>query len=255
MKKGLILFSAVLLSCSVQAGSTVRVYAAASLSNAVTEIARRYEKQYPSIKVMLVFAASSSLARQIETGAPVDIFFSADQDWMNYLVKKQKIARSQVIKPLLTNELVLIIPLQRQQSFQASSQFNFAQSFQGYVCTGQMESVPAGKYAKQSLTRLGWLNQLRGRIVGTDSVRSTLAFVERGECQVGIVYRTDALMSKKVKISGVFPARTHRPIVYPIALTRQGQKNQAAVQFSKFIQTSPRARQIFQKYGFKLKVG
>ena len=135
MKKGLILFSAVLLSCSVQAGSTVRVYAAASLSNAVTEIARRYEKQYPSIKVVLVFAASSSLARQIETGAPADIFFSADQDWMNYLVKKQKIARSQV-KPLLTNELVLIIPLQRQQSFQASSQFNFAQSFQGYVCTG-----------------------------------------------------------------------------------------------------------------------
>ena len=134
MKKGLILFSAVLLSCSVQAGSTVRVYAAASLSNAVTEIARRYEKQYPSIKVVLVFAASSSLARQIETGAPADIFFSADQDWMNYLVKKQKIARSQV-KPLLTNELVLIIPLQRQQSFQASSQFNFAQSFQGYVCT------------------------------------------------------------------------------------------------------------------------
>ena len=102
MKKGLILFSAVLLSCSVQAGSTVRVYAAASLSNAVTEIARRYEKQYPSIKVVLVFAASSSLARQIETGAPADIFFSADQDWMNYLVKKQKIARSQV-KPLLTN--------------------------------------------------------------------------------------------------------------------------------------------------------
>ena len=164
MKKGLILFSAVLLSCSVQAGSTVRVYAAASLSNAVTEIARRYEKQYPSIKVVLVFAASSSLARQIETGAPADIFFSADQDWMNYLVKKQKIARSQV-KPLLTNELVLIIPLQRQQSFQASSQFNFAQSFQGYVCTGQMESVPVGKYAKQSLTNLKWLKGLQGRII------------------------------------------------------------------------------------------
>ena len=137
MKKGLILFSAVFLSCSIQAGSTVRVYAAASLSNAVTEIARRYEKQYPSIKVVLVFAASSSLARQIQTGAPADIFFSADQDWMNYLVKKQKIARSQV-KPLLSNELVLISLLQRQQSFQASSQFNFAQSFQGYVCTGQM---------------------------------------------------------------------------------------------------------------------
>lgn len=251
MKKGLILFSAVLLSCSVQAGSTVRVYAAASLSNAVTEIARRYEKQYPSIKVVLVFAASSSLARQIETGAPADIFFSADQDWMNYLVKKQKIARSQV-KPLLTNELVLIIPLQRQQSFQASSQFNFAQSFQGYVCTGQMESVPVGKYAKQSLTNLKWLKGLQGRIVETDSVRSALAFVERGECQAGMVYKTDALQSKKVKIAGVFPAHTHSPIVYPIALTEQGSKNADAVSFMRFMSQHTEAKKIYQHYGFKL---
>ena len=251
MKKGLILFSAVLLSCSVQAGSTVRVYAAASLSNAVTEIARRYEKQYPSIKVVLVFAASSSLARQIETGAPADIFFSADQDWMNYLVKKQKIATSQV-KPLLTNELVLIIPLQRQQSFQASSQFNFAQSFQGYVCTGQMESVPVGKYAKQSLTNLKWLKGLQGRIVETDSVRSALAFVERGECQAGMVYKTDALQSKKVKIAGVFPAHTHSPIVYPIALTEQGSKNADAVNFMRFMSQHTEAKKIYQHYGFKL---
>ena len=251
MKKGLILFSAVLLSCSVQAGSTVRVYAAASLSNAVTEIARRYEKQYPSIKVVLVFAASSSLARQIETGAPADIFFSADQDWMNYLVKKQKIARSQV-KPLLTNELVLIIPLQRQQSFQASSQFNFAQSFQGYVCTGQMESVPIGKYAKQSLTNLKWLKGLQGRIVETDSVRSALAFVERGECQAGMVYKTDALQSKKVKIAGVFPAHTHSPIIYPIALNEQGSKNADAVNFMRFMSQHTEAKKIYQHYGFKL---
>ena len=251
MKKGLILFSAVFLSCSVQAGSTVRVYAAASLSNAVTEIARRYEKQYPSIKLVLVFAASSSLARQIETGAPADIFFSADQDWMNYLVKKQKIARSQV-KPLLSNELVLISPLQRQQSFQASSQFNFAQSFQGYVCTGQMESVPVGKYAKQSLTNLKWLKGLQGRIAGTDSVRSALAFVERGECQAGIVYKTDALQSKKVKIAGVFPAHTHSPIVYPIALTQQGSKNADAVKFMRFMGQHTEAKKIYQHYGFKL---
>lgn len=251
MKKGLILFSAVFLSCSIQAGSTVRVYAAASLSNAVTEIARRYEKQYPSIKLVLVFAASSSLARQIETGAPADIFFSADQDWMNYLVKKQKIARSQV-KPLLSNELVLISPLQRQQSFQASSQFNFAQSFQGYVCTGQMESVPVGKYAKQSLTNLKWLKGLQGRIVGTDSVRSALAFVERGECQAGIVYKTDALQSKKVKIAGVFPAHTHSPIVYPIALTQQGGKNADAVKFIRFMSQHTEAKKIYQHYGFKL---
>ena len=232
----------------------VKIYAAASLSNAIADIAKQYQAQNPDIKIVPVFGASSALAKQIEAGAPSDLYFSADVDWMNYLVQKQKIPAKQVFN-MLSNDLVLITPKAVNMQFKAVPQFNFAKAFKGHLCTGQMESVPAGKYAKQSLTRLGWLNQLRGRIVGTDSVRSTLAFVERGECQVGIVYRTDALMSKKVKISGVFPARTHRPIVYPIALTRQGQKNQAAVQFSKFIQTSPRARQIFQKYGFKLKVG
>ena len=117
-----------------------------------------------------------------------------------------------------------------------------------------MESVPVGKYAKQSLIKMNWLNSLNGRIVGTDDVRSALAFVERGECQVGIVYKTDALISKKVKIIGAFPANSHSPIVYPLALTVQGQNNVDAVKFIKFVKTSPQARQTFQKYGFKLKV-
>ena len=249
-----VLLTGVLLTSPMLYAETVKIYAAASLTNAITDISRLYEQQHQDIQIVPVFAASSVLAKQIAAGASSDLFFSADLDWMNDLIKKQKIQIGQ-IRPMLLNELVLISSIQQKNQFKMSADFNFAKAFQGYLCTGQMESVPAGKYAKQSLTRLGWLNQLRGRIVGTDSVRSTLAFVERGECQVGIVYRTDALMSKKVKISGVFPARTHRPIVYPIALTRQGQKNQAAVQFSEFIQTSAQARQIFQKYGFKLKVG
>ena len=249
-----VLLTGVLLTSPMLYAETVKIYAAASLTNAITDISRLYEQQHRDIQIVPVFAASSVLAKQIAAGASSDLFFSADLDWMNDLIKKQKIQIGQ-IRPMLLNELVLISSIQQKNHFKMSADFNSAKAFQGYLCTGQMESVPAGKYAKQSLTGLGRLNQLRGRIVGTDSVRSTLAFVERGECQVGIVYRTDALMSKKVKISGVFPASTHRPIVYPIALTRQGQKNQAAVQFSEFIQTSPRARQIFQKYGFKLKVG
>ena len=250
-----VLLTGVLLTSPMLYAETVKIYAAASLTNAITDISRLYEQQHRDIQIVPVFAASSVLAKQIAAGASSDLFFSADLDWMNDLIKKQKIQIGQ-IRPMLLNELVLISSIQQKNHFKMSADFNFAKAFQGYLCTGQMESVPAGKYAKQSLTGLGWLKPLRGRIVGTDSVRSTLAFVERGECQVGIVYRTDALiMSKKFKISGVFPASTHRPIVYPIALTRQGQKNQAAVQFSEFIQTSPRARQIFQKYGFKLKVG
>lgn len=248
-----ILFIGMLLISGLTHAETVKIYAAASLTNAITDISKLYQQQHRNIRIIPVFGASSVLARQIAAGAESDIFISADIEWMHDLLKKQKISIGQ-IRPLLLNELVLISPIQQKNHFRISADFNFAKAFQGYLCTGQMESVPAGKYAQQSLTRLGWLNPLRGRIVGTDSVRSTLAFVERGECQVGIVYRTDALMSKKVRISGVFPASTHRPIVYPIALTRQGQKNQAAIQFSEFIQTSPRARQIFQKYGFKLKV-
>lgn len=230
---------------------TVKVYAAASLTNAVTDIAKVYEKQNPEIKIVPVFGASSALAKQIEAGAPSDIFFSADQDWMNYLVQKQKIQHNQV-KPFLFNQLVLISPVQSKQQFKTVPQFNFAQSFQGRLCTGQMESVPAGKYAKQSLIKLNWLDSLNGRIVGTDDVRSALAFVERGECQVGIVYKTDALISKKVKISGVFPRISHQPIVYPIALTEQGQNNPSAVKFNQYLKENPQAKKILLQYGFTL---
>ena len=155
-------------------------------------------------------------------------------------------------KALLSNQLVLISPKKLNIAFKAQPNFNFAQSFKGHVCTGQMESVPAGKYAKQSLIKLNWLDSLKGRIVGTDDVRSALAFVERGECDVGIVYKTDALISKKVKVIGTFPENSHHPILYPLALTQQGEKNGDAVQFEKFVKSSPQAKIIFQKYGFSI---
>ena len=191
------------------------------------------------------------MAKQIEAGAKSDLFFSADVDWMNYLIKKQMITQNKS-KALLSNQLVLISPKKLNIAFKAQPNFNFAQSFKGYVCTGQMESVPAGKYAKQSLIKLNWLDSLKGRIVGTDDVRSALAFVERGECDVGIVYKTDALISKKVKVIGTFPENSHHPILYPLALTQQGEKNGDAVQFEKFVKSSPQAKIIFQKYGFSI---
>ena len=251
MKKSLF-FSVCLASIfSAAHADTVKIYAAASLTNAISDIEKIYEKQHPKTDVVAVFGASSALAKQVEAGASSDLFFSADLDWMNYLVKKQ-IIQANKAKPLLFNQLVVISPKNLNIPFKAQSNFDFAQSFKGYVCTGQMESVPAGKYAKQSLTKLNWLDQLKGRIVGTDDVRSALAFVERGECDVGIVYKTDALISQKVKIIGTFPANSHSPIVYPLALTRQGVQNKEAVQFEKFIQKSTQAKAIFQKYGFRL---
>jgi molybdate transport system substrate-binding protein len=248
----IILFGiAALLTVTAQAG-TVKVYAAASLTNALTDISKLYQTQYPQSKIVPVFGASSALAKQVEAGANSDIYFSADLDWMNYLLQKQKVSPQQV-KPFLFNQLVVISPRQTKITFQAQPQFNFAHSFQGHLCTGQMESVPAGKYAKQSLSKLGWLNGLKGRMVGTDDVRAALAFVERGECSVGIVYKTDALMSQKVKIIGTFPENTHQPIIYPIALTRQGVTNKEAVQFEHFVRTHHTAKQIFQRYGFVVK--
>ena len=244
---GVVLFSL----CNLTQAETVKVYAAASLTNAISDIAVIYEKQHPQTDIVPVFGASSALAKQIEAGAKSDLFFSADVDWMNYLIKKQIIDENKS-KALLSNQLVLISPKKLNIAFKAQPNFNFAQSFKGYVCTGQMESVPAGKYAKQSLIKLNWLDSLKGRIVGTDDVRSALAFVERGECDVGIVYKTDALISKKVKVIGRFPENSHHPILYPLALTQQGEKNGDAVQFEKFVKSSPQAKIIFQKYGFSI---
>lgn len=250
MKK--IIFATALLSvCSLLQAETVKVYAAASLTNAMNDIAKIYQKQYPQKNIVTIFGASSALAKQVESGASSDIFFSADVDWMNYLINKKMISGNKT-EALLSNQLVAISPQSLNIIFKAQPTFNFAQSFKGHLCTGQMESVPAGKYAKQSLIKLNWLDSLKGRIVGTDDVRSTLAFVERSECAVGIVYKTDALISQKVKIIGVFPEASHHPIIYPIALTKQGEKNLDAIQFEKFIKSSPQAKSIFQKYGFNI---
>ncbi|MGR3976648.1 molybdate ABC transporter substrate-binding protein [Acinetobacter sp. 1207_04] len=249
--KNLMIGVALFSLCNLTQAETVKVYAAASLTNVISDIAVVYKKQHPQTDIVPVFGASSALAKQIEAGAKSDLFFSADVDWMNYLIRKQMITENKS-KALLSNQLVLISPKKLNIAFKAQPNFNFAQSFKGHVCTGQMESVPAGKYAKQSLIKLNWLDSLKGRIVGTDDVRSALAFVERGECDVGIVYKTDALISKKVKVIGTFPENSHHPILYPLALTKQGEKNGDAVQFEKFVKSSPQAKIIFKKYGFSI---
>ena len=230
---------------------TVKLYAAASLTNAMNDIVKAYEKQNPQTDVIAVYGASSALEKQVEAGAKSDLFFSADLDWMNYLIQK-KIVNANQAKLILYNQLVVISPKNLNVPFKAQNNFNFSKAFKGHLCTGQMESVPAGKYAKQSLIKLNWLDSLKGRIVGTNDVRSALAFVERGECEVGIVYKTDALISQKVKIIGTFPENSHHPIVYPIALTQQGEQNADAVKFSNFVKTNPQAKAVFKKYGFSI---
>lgn len=251
--KALALLTSVVVVSSMHSAlaGTVKVYAAASLTNAMTDIAKQYQQLHPTTQIVPVYGASSALAKQIEAGAPADIFFSADEKWMRYLVDKNLIDAKQV-RPLLGNELVVISPKGKGFVYQATPTFNFAGAFKGHLCTGQMESVPVGRYAKESLTNLGWLGPLQGRIVGTDDVRAALSFVERGECDAGIVYATDAKISNKVQVVGHLPAPSHQPIIYPVALTKQTTANGEAALVAKYIENSAAAKAVFVKYGFSV---
>lgn len=235
----------VLCTSPSRAEDAVRVYAAASLTNAIGEISTAWE-QTGHPKPTLVFAASSALAKQVENGAPADLFVSADRKWMDYLAQRKKIDPASRVD-LLGNELVLIVPKGRTIPVTLDKRFDLAGAFKGKVCTGEPDVVPVGTYAKQALTSYGWWTALAPRVVGTDDVRTAQAFVERGECPLGIVYATDAAISNKVDIVGRFPAGTHDPIVYPFAVVAG-----AGFQAGPYLEylRSDAAQRIFKKYGF-----
>jgi molybdate transport system substrate-binding protein len=193
------------------------------------------------------YAASSVLARQIEAGAKADIFFSADEEWMGYLQSRGLVDPASR-KALLTNKLVLIAPLSSTVELKIERGFGLVQALGGKrLSTGDPDSVPVGKYARSALTTLGVWNDVADRLVRADNVRTALLFVERNEAPLGIVYLTDALIDKKVRVVGTFPANTHSPIVYPVALTRTA--SPAAAQFVAYL-ASPEAARVFEKYGF-----
>lgn len=226
------------------AQDSITVYAAASLTDVMAAIEAQYEKQN-KIQIKTSYAGSSTLAKQIEAGAPANLFISADEQWMNYLQNKKLVKSSERVN-LLGNRLVLITPKQQPLKIQMNKNFNLGSVITGKVCTGDTKSVPVGKYAKQSLTALGWWNQLEPKLVETADVRAALNFVARGECQVGIVYATDAAINKNVIISGVFPENTHTPIIYPIGIVKN---NMNTMKFYHFLQ-GDQAKAIFKQYGF-----
>lgn len=231
---------------SIAFAGEVKLYAAASLTDALTELSAAYEATQPEINIKTSFAGSSTLAKQIEHGASADIFISADNDWGDYLFKRGFLA-NESRKKLLRNELVLIAPLASDLNIAWEPAFNFSAAFTGRLCTGDTAFVPVGKYAKQALTYYGWWDKTSARIVGTEDVRTALAFVERAECSLGIVYKTDAQLSKKVKVVATFPAVSHTPIEYPGALTKSAGAEAKA--FWMFLQ-SDQAKVIFTRYGF-----
>jgi molybdate transport system substrate-binding protein len=225
---------------------SIVVFAAASLTDALQELGDDFTKS-AGIAVKFSFAASSTLARQIESGAPADVFVSADTEWMDYL-QARNLVQPASRRELLGNSLVLVAPAASTLTLTIEPHFALAAALgKGRLATGDPDSVPVGRYAKAALTSLGVWDAVEPRLVRADNVRAALAFVDRNEVPLGIVYKTDALVDKGVRIVDTFPTGTHPPITYPIAL-KVGAKNQAG-RFADYLHT-PGADAVFVKYGF-----
>lgn len=235
---------------TAQAQEKIVLFAAASLKNALEDIAEDYAKG-KDLKIVVAAAASSALSRQIEEGAEADIFISADEAWMNRLAQKKRLARS-LRRDLLGNSLVLIAPLQSSISLPPLGENTPWQSLleneNDFLAVGDPSHVPAGIYAKEALTKLGAWAFFSKRIAKTASVRAALALVERGECPVGAVYLTDALISKKVKVIGVFPPSSHEKILYPLAVVKD--RDRKSVRDFYFYLQGSEAKSVFERYGF-----
>ena len=224
------------------------VFAAASLTNVLDEVGPAYTTETGQ-PVKFSYAASSTLARQLEAGAQADIFFSADTEWLDYL-QTRNLINIATRANLLSNRLVLIAPANSTMKLQIKPGFALAAALGNErLSMGDPDSVPAGKYALAALTSLGVWNDVSSKVVRADSVRSALAFVDRGEAPLGIVYATDAQIDKNVRIVDTFPTDTHPPIVYPIALTAQA--DASAAKFVAFLR-GPTGQAAFKKYGFIL---
>lgn len=223
------------------------VFAAASLTNVLDEIGTVYTQQTGQ-PVKFSYAASSALARQIEAGSRADVFFSADLEWMDYVQARNLIDRS-TRRNVLGNRLVLVAPADSKIELKIAPGFALAAALgNGRLATGDPETVPVGKYARSALTSLGVWNDVADKLVRADNVRSALAFIARGETPLGIVYETDAKVEKRMRIVDFFPADSHPPIVYPIAVIAQARP--AARQFVEFLQSAA-AQEAFKKFGFQ----
>ncbi|HEV7432777.1 MAG TPA: molybdate ABC transporter substrate-binding protein [Steroidobacteraceae bacterium] len=233
---------------STNTPEVITVFAAASLTDVLQELGADYAKQ-SGIKVECSFAATSTLARQIESGAHADVFFSADQEWMDYLDQRALIQKA-TRRNMLGNRLALVAPVTSVLQLQIKPNFPLLAALNGgRLATGDPDSVPVGRYARSALTSLGVWNDVADRLVRADNVRTALAFVARGEVPLGIVYKTDAQIDKQVRIVDLFPADSHLPISYPIALTNTA--NTKAASLVEFLR-GPVGTAAFEKYGFSV---
>ncbi len=235
------------MAAPATAGRQVTIFAAASLTEALEAVGVMIRAE-TGLTVRLSFASSSTLAKQIEQGSPADIYLSADEAWMDYLDKRGLLAAG-TRRVLLTNRLVLVVPvrpgLAPAPAHVAPAPDDFSK---GRIAVGDPAHVPAGRYAKAALQSMGLWTESKDRLVRADNVRSALVLVERGEASCGIVYATDARISRHVNVVGWFPEGAHPPIVYPIGVVK-GRSQPGVAEVYALLQ-SPQARAILARYGF-----
>lgn len=249
---GLLLTSTLLGDAQAQKTetTTITIFAAASLKNALDAAAAAYGKSTGN-KVVISYAGSSALAKQIELGAPADIFVSADLDWMDY-VQNKKLIKDDTRFNLLGNRLVLIAPKASTTTLKIAPNFPLAVALgDGRIAMANVKSVPAGKYGSAALAKLGVWKDVEPKVAQADNVRAALALVAQGEAPFGIVYETDAVAEPKVKIVDVFPEDSHPPIIYPIAILGGAKNADAAKSFVDYLKT-PDAQAFFTKQGFSV---
>jgi molybdate transport system substrate-binding protein len=233
-----------------QAAAPLTVFAAASLKESMDEAAAAYQ-QATGTPVRVSYAASSALARQVEQGAPADVFASADLEWMDYLQQRGLVDAAQR-RNLLGNTLVLVAPAASRVAVDPAQPGALLRALgaDGRLAVGQTSSVPAGKYARASLQQLGQWEAVQPRLAEADSVRAALLLVSRGEAPLGIVYGSDAKADPNVRVVATFPASSHAPIVYPVAALKASRNPQAQA-FVQWLGSAP-AKAIFVRRGFSL---
>jgi molybdate transport system substrate-binding protein len=235
------------LSIPSLAQTPITVFAAASLKNALDEASAAYAKDTSTPPAKISYAASSALAKQIEQGAPADVFVSADADWMDYLAKKN-LLQAATRKDLFTNHLALVAPKDSAVKLDIKPGFPLAAALGDQRLAMAAPEVPAGRYGQQSLTALSVWDSVKDKTARGENVRATLQFVARGEAPLGIVYDTDAMSEPAVKIVGLFPETSHPKIIYPGAVVAAS-TNPGAAPFLIWLH-SAKGEAVFKKYGF-----
>ncbi|MDR3197141.1 MAG: molybdate ABC transporter substrate-binding protein [Planctomycetaceae bacterium] len=244
------LFLLLVLTCSVRAAE-ITVSAAASLKDCLNEIIAIYEKDNAGTKIVPNYAASGTLAKQIENGAPADVFISADKQRMTYLAEK-KLLVTGTQKQLLLNKVVLIVPKGKNSPITSFADLGTDMLKEQRLAIGDPKSVPAGTYAMEIFKTLNIVDKVIPKIVYGNTVRAVLTYTAQNEVDAGVVYLTDAILMKdKVTVVAEAPANSHTPVIYPAAVTKTGSNLEGGKTFLQFL-TSEKSKKVFVKYGFGL---